>query len=463
MKRTTKTKARISLIKRRKQVSLFVGRSTPVNLNPYLELSNFSIEHFKLFQFSANSDVSEHLFFTPTNGKGRKRCAMYDEALRSFVNECIEALKENTPTTAKELFNLTSYGEQKETVSMTFGEWLQRVIDLYHYNNPHANNKSNTWRTYDVVRRKCELWDNGAILQKKVCDVVNADFEAFGKWIEKDLRGANYRNLMKNFAAVMKRAIEASEETGCTKEHNKLDYSLATKKVIRCINGKPVEKCDKVCFTEEQINAICKFNADDLQIKDRNKCLLPVEKKQIYLDIIKFALHTGMRPIDLLRLRKDSVKPICKRMGVVYLPIKLDYVKTCTPQNKDVKDFYAIVPMYGDMQNIIDKYSTMSDSEFVFPIEANIKHNGRYETKNDYARYNHTQAQINSVLKSVAKAIGVNGTGITLYTCRHSVATKWAANPQISITTEAKMLGTSVKMLYTYYIHSGIEDLADLL
>lgn len=454
MKRTNQVKARISL-NSRKQVSLFVGKSTPVNLNPYLELSNYSIEHFRLFQFSANSDVSEHIFFEPTKAKESKRYAMYDEALRNFVEECIKILNENTTTTAKELFNLTSYGEHKETVSMTFGEWLQRVIDLYRYDNPHANNKANTWRTYDVVRRKCELWDNGAILQKKVCDVVNADFEAFGKWIEKDLRGANYRNLMKNFASVIHKAIEASKETGCTEEYNKLDYSLATKKVIRYDkDGKPIQYKEKTCLTTEQIKRIWDFNVDDVLIKDRNKCVMSLEKKQMYLDIIKFVLHTGMRPIDLLLLRKDEVKDFYGKRCIVYFPNKKDYLKNDRPEN--VPKQIGAMQLWGEMEKIIDKYSAMSDSnfEYVFPIDANKK-------PYLYSRYNHTEAQINLVLKAVIKTLGINGDDVTLYNCRHSVASM-LANQGMPISALAKQLATSEIMLHNYYIHGGIDDYSNI-
>lgn len=462
MKRTNQVKARISL-NSRKQVSLFVGKSTPVNLNPYLELSNYSIEHFRLFQFSANSDVSEHIFFEPTKAKESKRYAMYDEALRNFVEECIKILNENTPTTAKELFNLTSYGEHKETVSMTFGEWLQRVIDLYRYDNPYGNKKAATWKVYDAVRIKCQLWDNGAILDKPIADVTNEDFAAFGKWIETKLCGANYRNLMKNFASVIHKAIEASKETGCTEAHNHLDYKLTSKNIVRYdSDGMPIEKAEKRCFTEEQIKMLRALNTDDIQITNRNKCLMSADDKQMYTDIIKFALHSGMRPIDLLRLKKDAVK---QGKTIVYRPHKDDRILVKRSTNKKAEDYNAITPIYGDMQRIINKYSAMTDDDcrFIFPIKPNTKHKGKYVSTNEYARYNHIEADINLVLRAMAKTIGIQGKGISLYTCRHSVITMLSGKKDMSIVNLAKMMGTSPKMLYDYYIHAGIEDLSNIL
>ena len=65
------------------------------------------------------------------------------------------------------------------------------------------------------------------------------------------------------------------------------------------------------------------------------------------------------------------------------------------------------------------------------------------------------QANMNTIFKQVAKKVKVNNEGkqISCYTCRHTVASKWANTPGISLSFLAFRLGHSVNQLMKTYVH----------
>ena len=269
---------------------------------------------------------------------------------------------------------------------------------------------------------------------------------------------------MKNFAAVMHRAIDSGNETGCTKEKNSLNYKLVNKRINKIPDGSITKSKGYYCFTIEQIKQIISLNIEDVQVQSRGKCKMNSKQKSMYFDIIKFAFYSGMRPIDLLRLRKDSIIDYNGEQRIKYFPRK-KFNLLQDSSDEQVNKQIAEMPLNESMRNIIEKYSAMSDEscQFVFPISPNIKHNGKYNMHNDYSHYNHIEGEINLLLKALAKLIGiVTNDKISLYSCRHSAITAAASKRELSVYDIAKAFGTSTREIYNVYVHPGTEAMANI-
>ena len=66
-----------------------------------------------------------------------------------------------------------------------------------------------------------------------------------------------------------------------------------------------------------------------------------------------------------------------------------------------------------------------------------------------------TQKSMNDMLKQLSKKVGVNNQNlnISMYTCRHTVATKLGNTPGMSYPWAASRLGHSLKMFMRTYVH----------
>ncbi|MCZ3622823.1 site-specific integrase [Lactobacillus mulieris] len=65
------------------------------------------------------------------------------------------------------------------------------------------------------------------------------------------------------------------------------------------------------------------------------------------------------------------------------------------------------------------------------------------------------QANMNTLIKKIAKIIGVNSSAskISMYTCRHTQATKLGNTPGMSYPWAASRLGHTVDMFMKTYVH----------
>lgn len=452
----------------RKQISLFIkGNTASVNLESVLDLSQYEPQHFQKVSINPTAsgykaDNDTCLTPPPTaKNKTIKHYSKLNDAINNFVSECISVLNSLGDDVClekpKQFLNLTSYGTPEQKKVITFEQWIKRVIDLYKYNNPNNNPEAKTYVVFVNVLNKIRAWNNGKYLNTPITEINNNTFEAFGKWINQELKGKGYANLMKNFKRVVMLAIEKGEETGCTIA-NKPTYNFKKNGVKT--NKSNTELYEEECanaFTTEQIERIKTLSLDSINVLDRHNKPMTEERKQIYLDMIKFAIHSAMRPIDLIRFTKSSVRKEKDKSFITYMPGKKNRYNNKTDDERKAQ--LANVPFYGDMERIYNKYADVSDNDFVFPVNCNIIKNGAY----DYARINHEEANINSVLKAIGNLLEVDFK-VTLYTIRRSAIT-WlidvAKMPSISV---ARLSGTSIQRIErTYYKDVNPYDLLNNL
>lgn len=66
-----------------------------------------------------------------------------------------------------------------------------------------------------------------------------------------------------------------------------------------------------------------------------------------------------------------------------------------------------------------------------------------------------TQKSMNDALKKLCKEISINtqSLNISMYTCRHTIATKLGNTPGMSYPWAANRLGHSLKMFMRTYVH----------
>lgn len=79
-----------------------------------------------------------------------------------------------------------------------------------------------------------------------------------------------------------------------------------------------------------------------------------------------------------------------------------------------------------------------------------------------------TQKSMNEMLKKICKKVNVqnNNLNVTMYTCRHTVATKLGNTPGMSYPWAASRLGHSLKMFMRTYVHvdeDRNEEMLDLI
>lgn len=439
----------------RKQISLFIkGNTASVNLESVLDLGQYEPQHFhKVSIFPTSNGYkadNDTCLVPPSTAKNKtiKHYSKLNDAINKFVTECVRVLDSLDDDVylekPKQLLNLTSYGTPEQKQVITFEQWIKRVIDLYKYNNPNNNPEARTYLLFVNVLNKVKAWDNGKYLNTPITKIDNNTFEAFGNWINNELKGRGYANLMKNFKRIIMLAIENGDETGCTADNKPtFNFKKNGAKTSKSNTELYEEECANA-FTCEQIKRIKTLSLDSVNVLDRHNKPMTEERKQIYLDMIKFAIHSAMRPVDLIRLTKSSVRKEKDKWYITYMPVKKNRFNNKTDDERKAQ--LANVPFYGDMKRIYKKYADVSDNDFVFPVNCNVIKGGAY----DYARINHEEANINSVLKAIGELLEVDFK-VTLYTIRRSAIT-WlidvAKMPSISV---ARLSGTSILRIERTY------------
>lgn len=439
----------------RKQISLFIkGNTASVNLESVLDLGQYEPHHFHKVSIVPTSNGykadNDTCLVPPSTAKNKtiKHYSKLNDAINKFVTECVRVLDSLDDDVylekPKQLLNLTSYGTPEQKQVITFEQWIRRVIDLYKYNNPNNNPEARTYLLFVNVLNKVKAWDNGKYLNTPITKIDNNTFEAFGNWINNELKGRGYANLMKNFKRIIMLAIENGDETGCTADNKPtFNFKKNGAKTSKSNTELYEEECANA-FTCEQIKRIKTLSLDSVNVLDRHNKPMTEERKQIYLDMIKFAIHSAMRPVDLIRLTKSSVRKEKDKWYITYMPVKKNRFNNKTDDERKAQ--LANVPFYGDMKRIYKKYADASDNDFVFPVNCNVIKGGAY----DYARINHEEANINSVLKAIGGLLEVDFK-VTLYTIRRSAIT-WlidvAKMPSISV---ARLSGTSILRIERTY------------
>lgn len=285
---------------------------------------------------------------------------------------------------------------------------------------------------------------------KPVKDVTFRDVRTFIRTYQKD------RNLKVSKNGTLDRRLRHLRQ-----------YFLAINMVPCPVPPSPLKACfatrertkapKQEVFTEDQIKTLKKLIALDLS-------RLPVRKWGSRL-FIAVMLETGMRPEEVEALRWDSLQ----KDGSYYV------FKVSDAWSEKSRSFtgclkgrmrgetrlslpisnetYKLLALYREKSQQLLTYAGIKDNTLIFPVLM------------DYRRaaqgWPLGQASVRQVLKQLCARAGLSSTA-HLYTCRHSVATLWANQPDVSYPWLASRLGNSVPVLLSTYVHPVEDDKTNL-
>ncbi|MBF0601524.1 tyrosine-type recombinase/integrase [Limosilactobacillus oris] len=196
-------------------------------------------------------------------------------------------------------------------------------------------------------------------------------------------------------------------------------------------------------------------------------------RQQIYQDLgnkpfntwgtrlgILIALDTGMRPQEIQALRWNE---FLDEEGFKVFEIHDSWNERTHELNLTLKDRMQgdtrkTLPLSDRTYHFLHEYHH-KQSEYLKRKGIRNKNNFVLLTLGDIVRctagYPIAQRSLNDMLKSITKKLKIDdhGLGITMYTCRHTVASKLGNNPQMSYPWAAARLGHTLEMFMRTYVH----------
>ena len=215
----------------------------------------------------------------------------------------------------------------------------------------------------------------------------------------------------------------------------------------------------KYVFTEEEVSATKK----EIQ-KEFKKT--PFTNWGSRLGIM-IALETGMRPQEIQALRWDE---LVKENEFTVFKIDNSWCERTHNFNGHLKS-----RMQGESRKTLALSSEVLEllKDFHHKQVGFLKRKGICNTNNlillnltDYTRCKRgfpiAQRSMNDELKVIIKKVGVNNGAlpVSMYTCRHTVATRLGNTPNMSYPWAASRMGHSLQMFMDTYVHSdaGLDD-----
>lgn len=209
---------------------------------------------------------------------------------------------------------------------------------------------------------------------------------------------------------------------------------------------------EKYIFSDSEIHQIKQYIYDELQ----NKSFVYWGSRLAIL----IALDTGMRPQEIQALRWDE---LTEEEGLTVCLINDSWNERSREMNPTLKDRMQgdtrmTLPLSDDILGLLKKYHR-KQTEFLQRKSIKNVNNFILLSLNDLARctagYPIAQRSMNDMLKAIVKKLGITGNGlsITMYTCRHTVASKLGNNPQMSYPWAASRLGHTLEMFMRTYVH----------
>ncbi|MDL2057452.1 site-specific integrase [Limosilactobacillus reuteri] len=185
---------------------------------------------------------------------------------------------------------------------------------------------------------------------------------------------------------------------------------------------------------------------------------------------ILIALETGMRPQEIQAVRWDE---LVNDHGHIVFKIDDSWGEKNGCLNGHLKSRMrgqsrATLSMSDDVVNILKDYHKKQVS---FLKRKGIKNINNFILLNltDYKRSAEglpiAQRTMNDMLKQVAKQVGVNNGSlrVSMYTCRHTVATKLGNDPKIDYRWAADRLGHTFQVFMDTYVHLDPDKDAKML
>lgn len=368
--------------------------------------------------FSSGTDTARNN--NPLLGEIKERCNIL------VSNECI------TTTSAF----VEAYRTETTPTKQTFGEYIaEKIEDM---KSAKVKRPSRHYQVYVTLLHKLER--EGKIINKPLEEICDTDFIQFGEWIlnlsVKEGRN-NYRNLMKNFKVMHKRAF------GEKLNANHLDYPYC--------NNAPATKFKKLpSLTKKQYEEF--VNLDLSRITQYG--IKPDFLKELYHDFSMFIYETKTRPVDALLAKVTDISKINGKYYWGYSPEK--------KKNFSTTDTRVNVPLTSRALGIVKKYKGQSSQGYVFPFAMN-EHDwsaafaeenwdaAKWHTWN--IRKQGTLESVNKWLKKVAAMLfEKEKLNLTLYTFRHSTFTHACMESGANWGRIAMEGGTSIKMLEKNYV-----------
>lgn len=446
------TKISIRLDARQNICLCYGSNGTKVNLRQVLNLKGYNPKDFvSPIKGNKNNVLNDNaVFFNSANVSQTtlKNYAYNNEVLRKFFNACIDVIsnESNNVSTAKELVMLATGKNTERPKTMTLGSFLDIVINLYKYDNPNKNALACTFQHFITLKNKLAIWKDGKVLNANISTVNNDTFISFGNWIKDELKGANYRNLMKDFRHVMNLAIkEYHKETSCTVEANKFTYPFNSKENQPISNLSDLELKQKTSMdvlTKKQVESLLNYPAHMIGNYSKSGCnIIDASYNSMLLDVAKFIYESSMRPIDVIRLTTENTN--VEKGYFVYMPHKFNRFRAASESIRSKHTF--IKEFTPAMLNIYDKHNGTTGNTFVFNLPCNRN------TTYNYPKINKVIMDLNALLQDIAETLGIEThETVTAYTLRKTRITEWikeGINPNIIAT----WAGTSAKMVWEHY------------
>lgn len=332
------------------------------------------------------------------------------------------------------LYNQATFVKNESTVRIkkeTLGDFLWKMIEEQKNCTGHFIQKpSSTYQQYLNLYHKLE--SEGRIIDVPIDEIDNQHCIRFSDYILNQLKGTNYKNLMKWFVAVHNRSVEQG------KNNNQFSFKVSA--------SAPQKDASAIrALTKDQL---AKFENYDLSLLlNESTPKKTVKQYDLYRDFALFMYEMKLRPIDTVKLTYNNV--LVDEQGTVII----EYV----PEKKKNNHVGSTqCPMSEKAKAIVRKYKGQSSKGYIFPFALN-EYDWNYTDpanyRRHYAKWNRLLEQINTFLGKMEKPLKFHE--LTLYIFRHTAFTVACKEMKESYFEIAAHGGTSVKMLEDHYVATG--------
>ena len=353
--------------------------------------------------------------------------------IKQIEDVCAKAISTYHPTTAKELWAYIFEPTTTQSDNNTLGAFLLSHIKRLKY--PTDGLPSGNYRLFITLYNHLER--QNTIINKPIADITDNDFKAFGDYLLTKTN-ARYLDVMKNFKAVHRKAVEAGKASTRLTYKPKLTLSNEQRKKVKSNTKAVLSATDLQKFIDLDVSTLPRFGT------------CSVELMQLYKDTCLLMWGGFSRPIDVISWETCNVVNENGNTYIVYIPRK-------KANNKDIENNRTKVQLGARCKAIIEKYKGQSNGGYLLPYSINNKCWNMDNAKECHTRLNNcdkAEGRVNKWLKKVAKHLNItleNNAPLTMYTFRHTAITN-AIDKGFSPMVVAKLAGTSVAMIEkTYY------------
>lgn len=395
-----------------------------------------SINSFRLGVFQPCNECckenwdKQHLCFSSTHPTAIANNAL----IGKIKNLLAETIQQHNPQTAQDLWVYIFKPNTTNVNSDTLGAFLSGYIEQLKY--PTDNRlPSGNYRLFITLYNHLKRQDT--IINKPIADITDNDFKAFGDYLLTKTN-ARYLDVMKNFKAVHRKAVEAGKASTRLTYKPKLTLSNEQRKKVKSNTKAVLSATDLQKFIDLDVSTLPRFGT------------CSVELMQLYKDTCLLMWGGFSRPIDVISWETCNVVNENGNTYIVYIPRK-------KANNKDIENNRTKVQLGARCKAIIEKYKGQSNGGYLLPYSINNKCWNMDNAKECHTRLNNcdkAEGRVNKWLKKVAKHLNItleNNAPLTMYTFRHTAITN-AIDQGFSPMVVAKLAGTSVAMIEkTYY------------